>query len=226
MTNLVSVKEHDDIPQPLNLDQSDIDDLIELGSGVVTIKNGKLIASNYVGIFTTRSGVVIEILPKFDLGSDPEDQNERTRKVFLSMLRHWRGKGFKQLSDSQIRSLCRFPMLEAFVHLFLTNVHELVRRGLARRYVQIEENLTYLRGRLLFAENIRENMIDQSRFFVSHDEFSENRPANRLIHKVLELLTSQITDSINYQSLRQAKIAFTGHSTFKKRTCGLAESLR
>ena len=209
MTKLVIVKEHDHIPQPLNLDQSEIDDLNELGSGVITIKNGRLIASNYVGIFTTRSGVVIEILPKFDLGSDPEDQNEKTREIFLSMLRHWRGKGFKQLTDSQIRSLCRFPMLEAFVHLFLTNVHELVRRGLARRYVQMEENLTYLRGRMLFAEHIRENMIDQSRFFVSHDEFSENRPANRLIHKVLELLTSQITDSINYQSLRQAKIAFT-----------------
>lgn len=208
MTNLVSVKEYDDIPQPLNLDQSEIDDLNELGSGVITIKNGQLIASNYVGIFTTRSGVVIEILPKFDLGSDPEDQVEKTREIFLSMLRHWRGKGFKQLSDSQIRSLCRFPMLEAFVHLFLTNVHELVRRGLARRYVRMEENLTYLRGRLLFAEHIRENMIDQSRFFVSHDEFSENRPANRLIHKVLQLLTSQVTDSINFQSLQQVKIAF------------------
>ena len=208
MTNLITVKEHDHIPQPLNLDQSDIDDLNELGSGVITIKNGQLIASNYVGIFTTRSGVVIEILPKFDLGCVPENQDERTREIFLSMLRHWRGKGFKQLTDSQIRSLCRFPMLEAFVHLFLTNVHELVRRGLARRYVQMEENLTYLRGRMLFAEHIRENMIDQSRFFVSHDEFSENRPANRLIHKVLELLTSQITDSINFQSLQQAKFAF------------------
>ena len=208
MTNLVTVKEHDDIPQPLNLDQSEIDDLNELGSGVISIENGKLVAANYVGIFATRSGLVIEILPKFDLGNDPDDQNERTREIFLSMLRHWRGKGFKQLTDSQIRSLRRFPMLEAFVYLFLTNVHELVRRGLARRYVQMEENLTYLRGRLLFAEHIRENMIDQSRFFVSHDEFSENRPANRLIHKVLQLLTSQVTDSINFQSLQQAKVAF------------------
>ena len=207
MKDVVTVKEYERI-QRLILDQSEIDYLRELGGCVVNVKNGHLTATNYVGIFTTRSGVVIEILPKIDLGSDADHQNQRTRKVFLSMLRHWRGKGFKQLTDSQIQSLRRFPMLEAFVHLFLINVHELVRHGLARRYVQIEENLTYLRGRLLFTDHIRENMIDQSRFFVSHDEFSENRPANRLIHKVLQLLTSQVTDSINFQSLQQAKVAF------------------
>ena len=191
------------------LQQSDIDELKDWGGDAFSIRNGHLNATNYVGIYTTRSEAVIEILPKFDLGVEPEDQIEKTRTIFLSMLRHWRGKGFRQLSDSQIRSLRNFPMLEAFVYLFLANVQELVHRGLARQYVQMEENLTYLRGRLLFAEHIKENLVNRSRFFVSHDEFSENRPANRLIRTVLELLTSLVSDSTNYQSLQQVKIAFT-----------------
>lgn len=209
MNKVVTVKEYDRIQPGSVLQQSDIDELKNLGSDVFTIRDGYLNATNYVGIYTTRSGAVIEILPKFDLGADPEDQNEKTREIFLSMLRHWRGKGFRQLSGSQIRSLRNFPMLEAFVYLFLLNVQELVRRGLARRYVQVEENLTYLRGRLQFADHIKENLIDRSRFFVSHDEFSENRPANRLIRKVLELLTYQVSNSTNYQHLQQVKIAFT-----------------
>lgn len=209
MSKVVTVKEYERIQPGSVLQKSDIDELKDWGSDAFTIRNGYLYTTNSVGICTTRSGAVIEILPKFDLSAEPEDQDENTRTIFLSMLRHWRGKGFRQLSESQIRSLRNFPMLEAFVYLFLTNVQELVRRGLARRYVQMEENLTYLRGRLQFADHIRENLIDQSRFFVSHDEFSENRPANRLIRKVLELLTSQVSDSTNFQNLQQVMIAFT-----------------
>ena len=208
MKDVVTVKEFQPIQPARKLERSDITDLKDWSSGVFTNKNGQLYATNYVGIITTRSGAVIEILPKFDLVTEPDNQNRKTREMFLSMLRHWRGKGFKRLTDSQIRSLRNFPMLEVFVYLFLANVHEIVRRGLARQYVQFEENLTYLRGRLLFSEHLRENMIDKSRFFVSHDEFSENRPANRLIRKVLELLAPQITNSTNYQSLQQLKNAF------------------
>ncbi len=209
MNKVVTVKEYERIQPGSQLQQSDIDELKDWGGHAFSIWDGHLKATNYVGIYTTRSGAVIEILPKFDLGVEPEDQNKETREIFLSMLRHWRGKGFRQLSDSQIRSLRNFPMLEAFVYLFLANVQELVHRGLARQYVQMEENLTYLRGRLLFAEHIKENLVDRSKFFVSHDEFSENRPANRLIRTVLELLTSLVSDSTNYQSLQQVKIAFT-----------------
>ena len=208
MSNVLTVKEHQSIELASLLDQSEIDDLREFDSHVFTIKKGEFNAANFVGILTTKRGSVIEILPKFDLGDEPDTQNERTREIFLKMLRHWRRKGFRQLTDSHIRSLQKFPMLEAFVYLFLADVREIVRRGLARQYVQLEENLTYLRGRMIFPEHIRENLVDQSRFYVSHDEFSENRPANRLIHKVLEQLEMRVTDSINYQNLQQMKIAF------------------
>ena len=208
MSNVLTVKEYQSIELASLLDQSEIDDLREIDSHVFTIKKGKLNAANFVGILTTKRGSVIEILPKFDLGDEPDTQNERTREIFLKMLRYWRRKGFRQLTDSHIRSLQKFPMLEAFVYLFLADVREIVRRGLARQYVQLEENLTYLRGRMIFPEHIRENLVYQSRFYVSHDEFSENRPANRLIHKVLEQLDMRITDSKNYQNLQQMKIAF------------------
>jgi len=167
-----------------------------------------MVAANYVGIHTTKGGTVIEILPKISLGNVSGDQAE-TKEEFLKMLRHWRGKRFQTLTDSQIRSLRNFPMFEVFVFLFLSNVREIVRNGLARRYLNVEQNLTYLRGRMLFTEHIRENLIDESKFYVSHDELSENRPANRLIHKVLQKLSSISSDSANFQLLQELRIAFT-----------------
>ena len=141
----------------------------------------KLRATNYAGVLTTRRARPIEILPKIDLtsgASDTEDDGE-TRRVFLEMLRTWRRLRHAELPPSSIRSLKRFPMLEAFVFLFLHNLAHLARHGLARRYVPVEDNLPYLRGRLLFREQLRENLTNRARFFVAHDEFNANRPANR-----------------------------------------------
>ena len=131
----------------------------------------------------------MEILPKIDLVNEPDCGHERTRFLFLRMLRTWRRfEKARRLPESDIRALQHFPMLEVFVRQFLDNLNTLARGGLARRYVLVEENLPYLRGRLLFREQIRENLTNQARFYVAHDELSVNRPANRLIHSALARL--------------------------------------
>ncbi len=171
----------------------------------------KLRATNHVGVLTTRRGRPIEILPKIDLAAranDAEDKEE-TRKVFLEMLRVWRGLRHADLPPSSIRSLKRFPMLEAFVFLFLHNLAHLARHGLARRYVPVEDNLPYLRGRLLFREQLRENLTNSARFFVAHDEFNANRPANRLIRSTLSRLGRGVRNDVNRQLLRELSDAFS-----------------
>ena len=171
----------------------------------------KLRATNYVGILTTRRGRPIEILPKIDLapGANDAEDNQETRRVFLEMLRVWRGLRHAELPPSSIRSLKRFPMLEAFVFLFLHNLAHLARHGLARRYVPVEDNLPYLRGRLLFREQLRENLTNRARFFVAHDEFNANRPANRLIRSTLSRLGRSVRNDANQQLLRELSDAFS-----------------
>ena len=156
-------------------------------------------ATNFVGVLSTRRGRPIEILPKIDLAED----HEETRRIFLEMLRTWRGLRHAELPPSSIRSLKRFPMREAFVFLFLRNLASLARHGLARRYVPVEDNLPYLRGRLLFREQIRENLTNRARFFVTHDEFSADRPANRLIRSTLSRLRHTVRNDANRQLLQE-----------------------
>ena len=152
-------------------------------------RKGGLRAGNYVGIITTKRRNIVEILPKIELGGTADPDHEETRRIFLKMLRWSRLlRSAARFPNSAIRAMRRFPMLEVFVRLFLDNLGLLVRGGLSRRYVRVEENLPYLRGRILFRDQLRENLINQSQFFVQHDELSVNRPANRLIQSTLSKL--------------------------------------
>ena len=191
------------------LSKGDLLDLEAVGKDVLKYKDGGLAASKYVGVVTTKRGTVVEILPKIDLGGEPDPDHETTRCLLLRMLRSWRRfEKVPTLPESGIRAMRRFPMLEVFVRQFLTNLNTLTRGGLARRYVPVEENLPYLRGRLLFREQIRENLVNQARFYVAHDELSVNRPANRLIHSALTRLTPLVRDTENRRLMQQMRVGF------------------
>ena len=180
---------------------------------VLTWKNGELIAQNYVGIIETRKGAVLEILPKVDFGEsgDAEKQEnieEKTRKIFLKMLRVWRGLKSAQFNEANIRDVQNFNMWEVFIRLFLTNLVLLTQRGLARGYQPQENNLPCLRGRILFTPHIRENSANRARFYVGYDEFTADRPVNRLIHSALHKLLSFTREPRNQQLLHQLRLCF------------------
>ena len=148
---------------------------------------------------------MLEILPKVDFVDDDE---ESTRKVFLTMLRTYRGLRAAQFNETGISELRYFNMLDIFVRLFLTNLVLLTQRGLARQYRGVEDNLPWLRGRIQFPEHIRRNAVNRARFHVAFDEFTADRPENRLIHRAIHKLRS-VTHPHNHQLLHQLRICFS-----------------
>ena len=217
MPGVYTIREHDKLPV---LDKRDLDDLIAFTKEHRQLPvfhygwDGHLRASNYVGVITTKRGTVVEILPKIDLGESSCTSHERTREAFLMMLRTYGGlKRTKSLPPSAIRALRRFPLLEVFVHLFLENVGLLVRGGLGRQYRTIQENLSFLRGRIVFRDHLRENLIDRSRFYVEHDELNPNRPANRLIRTTLDRLKPIVREGRNRRLLADLEPAFSAIPT-------------
>lgn len=201
-----TIREHDTFKVGPLLKEADLADLEAVAKNVLKHRDGDLAASKYVGVLTTKRGVVVEILPKIDLGHEPDHDHEITRGLFLRMLRPWRRfKKVPTLPPSDIRAMRRFPMLEVFARQFLDSLNTLARGGLARRYIPVEENLPYLRGRLLFRDQIRENLTNQARFYVSHDELSVNRPANRLIHTALTKLNPLVGNPKNRRLLQRLR---------------------
>ncbi len=210
----LAIREHEELK---GLSQDELRDLKDFalenrtdGEGnyrpVLELKNNRLYAQNYVGIIETHKGTVLEILPKVDFAEDIE----KTKQVFFNMLRDWRGfKLLAQFNQSHINAVRRFNMLEVFVHLFLNNLVLLTQRGLARHYQSEEDNQPYLRGRILFPQHIRENVANRARFYVGYDEFSANRPANRLIHSTIHKLMGSVRQPRNQQLLYQLRISFS-----------------
>ena len=175
------------------------------GRWVMEIRSRTIRAINYVGVIQTSRGTTIEILPKVELGESDKNQE---REIFLRMLRHWRDGPCRNFNNADVRALKNFPLLEAFIGMFLKDMHELTRRGLACAYNEIEENRHTLKGKLLIAKNLRHNLIHKERFYVQYEEFSANRPINRLLKSTLLLLQRLSRNETNLSHIRQAQLYF------------------
>lgn len=176
---------------------------------VLSIRSGRIYAVNYVGIVEVSRKTTLLILPKVDLAGVADRPNqEGTRQAFLTMLRDWRGLREAQFPEASIGDLKRFEMWEAFYFLFLQSVVRLAQRGLARRYRTVEDNLPFLRGRIRFPEHLRENAVNRARFFVGYDEFSADRPANRLIRTALDRLAVRARRPRNQQLIHGLRVVF------------------
>lgn len=199
--------EHEEIPIGGPFSSRDVAYLQQCHPSTFKHKNGNLSTSNYVGIITTPSGSVIEILPKISLSSEEDTEFSNARQVFLKMLRRSRSLPH-QASDSLIRDLRNFPMHRFFIRQFLQDLTQLAHEGLARKYVQTEDNLPYLRGRMIFHAHLRANHTNEARFYVAFSELNINRPVNRLIVSALHRLDSVVDYGENRKLLNNLKVMF------------------
>ena len=155
-------------------------------------KKGKgeiLKAKNYVGVLQTKSGTTIEILPKIH-GLD--SNVKETKKIFFKMLRTLKDSPFKVSSFAHL-GLSKMPLLDLFINMFLTELDSLVKQGLRKAYIPVSENVFTLKGKINFNQNISQNLVHKERFFVEHDEYSANRPENKLIKATLLYLQKKST---------------------------------
>ena len=186
---------------------------------VMRVNARTVAARNYVGVIQTRDGTTVEILPKVDLGAnkgaDEKQQEKETCEIFLKMLRHYRDGPCRNLNDADIRAIKNFPILEAFIAMFLKDMRELTRRGLACAYGEVEENRHYLKGKLMMAQHLRHNLVHRERFYVRYEIFSPNRPVNRLLKSALQLLLRASRKEENRAQIRNALFYFEDipHST-------------
>ncbi len=153
---------------------------------------------NFVGVIETKSGTSIEILPKIY-----QAQNiQATRKIFLKMLRCLRNAPFIRIQEAHLHAN-RFPILEVFISAFLEDLSFLIKKGIKRDYAKVEANQRFVKGKILFTQNLRENLVHPERFYVEYEEFHSNNAHNRLIKSALLHLLPISTDFQNQNRLRQ-----------------------
>ncbi|PYB83500.1 McrC family protein [Pseudomonas soli] len=135
---------------------------------------------NYVGVLRAPCGFQIEILPK--IGRNTSEA--MARRKLIEMLKCLRGfRHFRTLNaDLQTEQM---PLLEVFLQQFLEAVRVIVQRGVRSDYTARQANLSSLRGKLVMAHHLSENLVRRDRFFTEYDEFIQDRAENRLIHGAL-----------------------------------------
>lgn len=172
-------------------------------------KGGFLQAQNYVGIIQTKSGDSLEILPK--IHDNDNDNNEKavenSKKILLRMLKTLKNHPFKNINIANLKSL-NLPLLEIFISMFLDEVSKLIKIGIKSDYVELEDNLKFLKGKLKISEQIRKNIVHKERFYVCYQEFSIDRAENRLIKSTLEFLYRCSKSSKNQRLIREYLFVF------------------
>ncbi|WP_107708353.1 McrC family protein [Campylobacter concisus] len=172
-------------------------------------KGDFLQAQNYVGIIQTKSGDSLEILPKIhdnDNGNNKEAV-ENSKRILLRMLKTLKNHPFKNINIANLKSL-NLPLLEIFISMFLDEVSKLIKIGIKSDYIELEDNLKFLKGKLKISEQIRKNIVHKERFYVCYQEFSIDRAENRLIKSALEFLYRRSKSSKNQRLIREYLFIF------------------
>ena len=166
----------------------------------VHVKGGRpyIKTGRYVGTVQTKDGQVIEILPKiYKSGDRAEEDIALCRRVFLRMLSCFQQSQAKSFQEAALSTKENFPILEAYISRYLSEVERLLMVGLKKNYFQVEENQKFLKGRLLINKQISKNCVDKTRFAVRYSKYIDDIPQNRIIVSTLYKLSKTSQSSVN-----------------------------
>jgi len=82
---------------------------------------------------------------------------------------------------------------------FLGRMSEVLNRGIYREYVELEENLPFLKERLLFSDHIRLNHFDKSKLYCGFSELSPDNFINQTINTTLNHIQKHFKDYPSFQ---------------------------
>tara|TARA_R110001599_G_scaffold263053_1_gene463641 strand:- start:196 stop:1452 length:1257 start_codon:yes stop_codon:yes gene_type:complete len=159
--------------------------------------------SQYCGLIQVGS-LAIEILPKIH---GIEADKTSSRHELVKMLRK---AGFLKalpVGSAGVNTQSH-TLLDIFVVHFCELLKESLIQGMPREYINIEENLGVLRGKLLISNHLRSNLAHNERLYCSYDELSEDILINQSIKYTLKLLLCRSRSSTVKQRVSQLLMMF------------------
>ena len=128
-----------------------------------------------MGVLQTKSGFVLEILPK-----TAQDNIELSKKILIKMLKTLKNTPFKKIDLTNLKT-DKFHLLDIFIEMFIDEMFNVIKKGIKSDYIVREENQPFLKGKLLINKQIQKNFIHKEQFFVEFDEYLPDRIENRIL---------------------------------------------
>lgn len=154
----------------------------------------------YVGIIKIGK-VTIEILPKPDKENrDLQAQKKKWQRVLIKMLDVCQKIQIDKVSESLLQK--RFnSILDIYFLMFITELENLVQRGLIKKYRRIESNQKSLKGKLLFNKNVQKNLVQKQNFYCESQVYDREHLIHQILYKALLILDNfslvNLQDRIN-----------------------------
>ena len=129
-----------------------------------------------------------------------EDQN-----IFIQNIYHMLSYAFKELKKNNFISVTneKFDnILDLFAELLYRGVSLQLKQGLHRNYIEINENLSTLRGRLNLSDTLKLKASGKHKLNCDFDEYSVNNTFNRILASTLGLLIKHA----QVKAVRKSKI--------------------
>ena len=127
--------------------------------------DGSLLLKHYVG-FIYRNGTRLQILPKVLANGPAEDSGtdkeiNKAINLLLRMLSYADFLNIKEIPEPIAVEAYQNDLLEIFIGMFAAQFNRLFNREINRSYQQYEENMQFIKGRILFTQTIKENIFRQ-----------------------------------------------------------------
>lgn len=171
----------------------------------------KIQVQQFVGVIQTPDGTQIEILPKIaetkKTSEEIEKANDNLRRILIKMLIEVDYLPGRKVRTASLETE-NFPLLEMFIRDFLECVEVIVKRGIRSDYIRQEDNLPFMKGKLLINQQIKYNGIRKERFYVEFDSFERNRSENRLIKSSLQKVLKMTRVYLNQRLARELLFMF------------------
>ena len=165
-------------------------------------------ANSIVGSISLKSGLIIEILPKFAKNDLTDETIIQYRKTLLRIIQVSNEKNFisSTLQSSKI-SVGEMPLIRYMIELFSESLLLSLRNGMVTTYNKRVENSSYIRGNVLLTKTIQNNLIDKSKVYISYNKHSLNNLLMQIFKTLAQLLLNDT--NLSYRAKQYLYEAYT-----------------
>lgn len=148
----------------------------------------------FVGVLQIRD-LTIEVLPKIDnatsRAASEDEEKKRWHNILMDMVKCCRKLTIKSSQKASLQ-LYSNSLLDLYFEIFISELEELLFKGLVKKYRATECNLTSLKGNLLFSKQIQLNLVHKERFYTRHTTYDKDHLLHQVIRQALELVDSLV----------------------------------
>lgn len=171
-------------------------------SPVFAFGNRCLVAQKWVGVVALPD-YSIEILPKIFT----EATAEKSRDILVRMLliAHL-STNIRQLPASL--SMKKHSLMEMLIETFLVELQTYVDSGLQHDYKKVTQNITKVKGKILFNQHINKNAWNPTHFYCRYSSYQEDTGLNQFFKACLLCMATATNDIWNKKKIDELLPSF------------------